>query len=90
MNLSDFFNGCFELLGAAFTILSVKALLSDKEIKGIHWGPIVFFTSWSVFNLAFYPLNGLWWSFAGGIALFIVNSIWLYLLWKYSRERKNG
>ena len=86
MNLSDFFNGCFELLGAAFTLLSVRQLLKDKEIKGMHWGPVVFFTSWSLFNLWFYPDNKLWWSFSGGVALAIVNSWWLFLVWYYKRR----
>jgi hypothetical protein len=87
---SDFLNGCFEFVGALMTLLSVKALLKDKEIKGVHWGPIVFFTSWSMFNLWFYPDNNLWYSFAGGITIFIVNSWWLYLVWYYSRMRNNG
>jgi hypothetical protein len=84
VNVSDFVNGLFEFTGALMTLLSVKALLRDKEIKGIHWGPIVFFTSWSSFNLWFYPFNKLWWSFFGGATIFIVNSIWLYLVWYYS------
>jgi len=86
MNLTDFFNGCFEFIGALMTLLSVKALLRDKEIKGIHWAPIVFFTSWSTFNLWFYPANNLWWSFAGGVAIWLVNAIWLALVWKYRKK----
>lgn len=90
MNYSDFFNGLFEFVGAVMTLVSVKAILRDKEIKGIHWSPIVFFTSWSLFNLWFYPANNLWWSFGGGCAIFVVNSTWLYLVYFYSRKRKNG
>lgn len=87
-NPSDLMNGAFEFIGAVMTLFSVKALLRDKEIKGVHWSPIVFFTSWSAFNLWFYPANKLWFSFAGGVTIFIVNSIWLYLVWYYSRNKK--
>jgi hypothetical protein len=77
-------------MGALMTLLSVRALLKDKMIKGVHWGPIVFFTSWSAFNLWFYPNNNLWWSFAGGIAIFLVNSFWLALVYYFSKVRKYG
>ena len=87
MNYSDLVNGLFELTGAGMTLLSVRAILRDKEIRGIHWGPIVFFTSWSIFNLWFYPDNNLWFSFIGGVALAAVNSTWLYLVWYYSRKK---
>lgn len=83
MNTSDLVNGLFEFVGAAMTLFSVRAILRDKEIKGFHWGPTAFFTAWSSFNLWFYPANNLWFSFVGGLAIFIVNSVWLYLVWKY-------
>jgi hypothetical protein len=71
------------------TLLSVKALIRDKEIKGFHWGPTAFFTSWSTFNLWFYPFNKLWLSFLGGVTIFLVNSTWLYLVWYYTHGIKN-
>jgi hypothetical protein len=86
MNLSDVVNGVFEFTGAAMTLLSVRALLRDKEIKGFHWAPTAFFTSWSTFNLWFYPSNNLWWSFAGGVSIWCVNATWLYLVWKYRNK----
>lgn len=85
-NPSDLINGLFELTGALMTLLSVKTIIRDKMVRGFHWSPIVFFTSWSIFNLFFYPLNNLWYSFAGGSVLAVVNAIWLYFIFKY---RKN-
>lgn len=87
MNYSDLINGLFEFFGAAMIGLNIKAILRDKQIKGVHWGSTFFFTSWSIFNLWFYPANNLWWSFAGGAAIFTVNSIWLYLVWHYYRKQ---
>ena len=85
---ADLFNGCFEAAGAVFLWLNILAILRDGELKGVHWGPTVFFTAWSTFNLWFYPHQGLWFSFLGGCAIAISNTIWLYLVWKYRGLRR--
>lgn len=79
MNYSDLINGGFELLGGLLYILSIKAILEHKEVKGMSLLPNIFFTSWSIFNLYFYSYNNLWFSFFGGIFLGITNGIWLCL-----------
>jgi hypothetical protein len=82
---ADLANGLFEALGAVFLGLNVRQIWRDREIKGVHWAPTVFFTAWSTFNLWFYPSQGLWWSLAGGSVIAIMNAIWLGSLWKFSR-----
>src|SRR4051812_277042 len=42
----DLINGCLELGGALLTLLSVRQVLRDRMVRGVHWGPIVFFTGW--------------------------------------------
>ena len=74
----DIVNGCFELGGAAISALSVRELWKARgNFRGVHWGPFVFFTLFAAWNLFFYPVNGLWWSFVGGVALASVNVAWL-------------
>lgn len=73
----DLFNGLFELGGALFLGLNLKALWKHREIKGVHWAPTLFFQGWGLFNLWFYPSQGLWWSFAGGCAIAAMNCAWL-------------
>lgn len=73
----DLFNGLFELGGACFLSLNLSALWKHREIKGVHWAPTVFFQAWGVFNLWFYPSQGLWWSMAGGCAIVTINTAWL-------------
>lgn len=80
MNYSDLVNGLFELVGAAALGVNVWTLWKHKELKGVHWSPVVFYTVWGAFNLFFYPANGLWLSFLGGIAVVLVNIAWLALL----------
>lgn len=83
MNISDIANGLFELGGAFFLWKNVQAIRRDKTIQGVNWTPTIWFTAWGFFNLWFYPFNGLWLSFMGGVAIVTINSIWLYHVWKY-------
>lgn len=85
---ADFGNGMFEAVGAAFLFLNVRKLYQDKEIKGIDWKAVAFFFSWGLWNLWFYPANGLYWSFAGGILICLMNSAWLGLVGYYWLQRR--
>lgn len=76
----DMVNGLFEVGGACFLLLNVRALWRDRSLQGVHWAPVVFFQLWGLFNLWFYPAHGLLWSFIGGVAIVAVNTAWLLLL----------
>lgn len=81
----DAINGFFELGGALLLLLNVRAILRDREVSGIHWGPTAFFTAWGLWNLFYYPSLDQWFSFAGGVAIVTVNAVWLALVLKYRR-----
>jgi len=83
----DLVNGAFELGGAALLTLNVRALSRARRIEGVHWGPTVFFTAWGLWNLFYYPSLDQWASFAGGLAIVLVNAVWLGLLFRFSRKR---
>ena len=84
----DFINGAFEFLGGCFILLSVIRVLKDKQVKGVSWLHVSFFTVWGVWNLYFYPHLGQWWSFAGGLFIVLVNTLWVALLVYYSRSNR--
>ena len=73
---ADIFNGCFEATGAIMLSRNVWQLYKDKCVRGVHWLPTLFFASWGLWNLYYYPHLEQWWSFSGGLAIVIVNSIW--------------
>ena len=84
--MSDFVNGLFELIGAAFIAMSIRRLIIDKQVRGLSlWHPM-FFLLWGAWNLWFYPAVGCWYSFTGGVAVFITNAIWMGLMLYYSRK----
>jgi len=47
----------------------------------------VFFTSWGMWNLFYYPHLGQWYSFAGGVFIVSVNTFWLGQIIYYRRNR---
>ena len=83
---SDLINGGFEAVSGAFVCLNIKALLRDKQVKGISLIPATFFAIWGVWNMVFYPSLNLWWSFAGAWLLTTVSSIWLWLAVYFNRK----
>ena len=89
MSLPDLINGLFELSGAYFLGLNVIQMYKDKVLKGYNWKATVFFTSWGMWNLFYYPHLGQWLSFAGGCAIVTVNTVWLGQIAYYARRRKH-
>ncbi len=85
---NDLINGLFEIGGAALICMSIRRLWLDREMKGFSVWPLVFFTAWGFWNLRYYPSLDQWFSFAGGIAVVTVNSIYLLLILKVHHDSK--
>jgi hypothetical protein len=85
MTWQDIFNGSFELLGAPFIFLSVIKLYKDKIVAGVSWLHAGFFATWGYWNLYYYPHLDQWASFAGGVLIVIINTIWLCQLIYYEK-----
>lgn len=83
----DFINGMFEFVGAAMLWRNVAALYRDKKYAGVRLGPNIFFSSWGLWNIYYYPSLDQWWSFAGGLMLVIANLVWVGQMVYYGRER---
>ena len=81
---ADALNGSLELLGGLFITFSIMKLLRDKAVRGISWIHVGFFTVWGAWNLYYYPHLDQYWSFVGGIGVFIANGVYLALLIRYS------
>jgi len=88
----DILNAIFEFGGGCLIWLSVRQLWLDKELKGVHWAPIIFFWAWGMWNLFYYPSLDQWWSFVGGLWIVLANFIWMcQIMWyKWIKSRWNG
>ncbi len=83
MNYADFINAMFEGWGAVAIFANCVALYKSRQVRGVNFGSMVFFTSWGFWNLYYYPSLGQWASFTAGTAIVFFNCIWLGMAWKF-------
>lgn len=83
----DLINASFEFIGAAFTAANAKRVIADKGYAGIYLPAIVFFMSWGVWNLFYYPSLGQVFSFIAGICLVCANLTWIASMLVYGKKR---
>ncbi len=77
--LNDLINGCFELIGGITSLNNCRIILKDKEVKGLSIYSMLFFISWGLYNLYFYPSIGQEFSFYGAVMMVISNITWSIL-----------
>jgi hypothetical protein len=90
MFIPDFINGLYESGGGLMHLLNVKALVKDKKVSGVRILPQVFFSSWGIWNLYYYPHLGQWLSFIGGLLIVAANILWVGLAVYYTRKNKSA
>lgn len=90
MQLPDLINGTFEFGGAVVNLLNVRQIVKDKVVRGINPYTYVWFTSWGVFDLYYYPHLNQMLSFYGGAAIVTVNASWLSLAAYYWIKNEYG
>lgn len=86
--INDMINGGFELIGALFIAYNIKLILRAKKVRGVSILSTAYFFVWGVWNLFFYPSLNQWWSFAGGVAIMVSNTIWIWLMIYYTYKNK--
>jgi hypothetical protein len=85
----DLINAALNMGGAVAISTSIFRVLRDKMVKGVHWGMLIFFITWSIWNLVLYTHVGLWYSFLAGIIMVITEATYLFLLIFYSKIEKD-
>lgn len=81
----DVVNGWLEFVGGMATWMNVRRILHDRQVRGIDWKSVLFFWSWSVWNLYWYHSLQTPWSLAGAVWMFSANTTWLALLWRFRK-----
>jgi hypothetical protein len=83
---ADNVNGLYELLAGLFVLNHCRAVWKDKSVKGVSIVSTMFFATWGIWNLYYYPSLGQWMSFFGGLSVVSANIFWIVLMLKF---RKN-
>ena len=81
----DFINGGFEAVGGIMTWFNVRRLLKDKKVRGVDWRIAGFWSSWSLWNIVYYPLLNQPLSWLAGLVLAVGNLAWLGLAYIYRK-----
>lgn len=86
MTFHDAINAMFEGGGALFLLLNVRRLLRDRSVKGVSLITTSWWTLWGFWNVYFYSAVQTPASFWAGIAVVIVNALWLGLAVYFARK----
>lgn len=83
----DTINAMFEFAGAICVMRNAHRVRVDKGYAGVSIPAVVFFFSWGVWNLFYYPHLDQFWSLTSGMFLVVANACWVFELWKYGRKK---
>lgn len=82
----DLTNALFEMGGAVMTFANLRRLWIDKQVAGVDWRVVGFWSAWGFWNLAYYPHLGQWLSTAAGAVLALGNTAWVVLYLHLRRQ----
>jgi hypothetical protein len=85
----DKLNGMFELVGGVFILISCVKLYRDKQVRGVSFIHIGYFTLWGYWNIHYYANLDQWMSLVGSLSVTMVNTVWLGMIVFYSRREKH-
>lgn len=80
----DLVNAAFELGGTFLMLPTLIRAWRLGVVQGVHLATPLFFWSWGVWNILYYPSLGQTWSFIAGVLLCITNTFWIYAVWKFT------
>jgi uncharacterized membrane protein len=85
---NDMINAAFEVTGALFVLNNCWTLYRDKLVRGVSLLTTMYFTSWGIWNVYFYPALGQRWSWIAGMCICTANILWIFLMLYYKRKEK--
>jgi uncharacterized membrane protein YfcA len=85
---ADYINGIYEFLAGIVILLSIIKLAKEKQVRGIHWLQVFFFTSWGYWNLYYYFSLQQYASWLCGLSVCAANSVWCIMIVYYYRQNE--
>ncbi len=86
MSWFDLINGLFEAFGAYVAWRNFFRLRRDREIRGVVPSLHYVYACWGLWNIAFYPLVGAWFSAVVGAIMTAANVSWCVLAYRLAQE----
>jgi len=86
----DIIQAAFNIGGCIAISSSIWKLYHQKIVRGIHWPMMIFFMSWSSYNIYFYGHLVQNYSFYAGFTILTAEIIYLYLLLYYTYIEKKS
>lgn len=82
----DFVNALFQVMAGVFVLNHCRVLLHDKQVKGVSTASTMFFVTWGLWNLAYFPSLDQQWSLYGAIFVTGANVIYVAMQVYYKRR----
>jgi len=86
----DFVNGLFEFGFGLLCLINIIKLKREKKIMGVSWIPTMYSTIWGIWSLYYYISITQIYSFLGCMVIFIMNAIWVGMVFYYKKNEKGG
>lgn len=83
----DLINGTYELFGAVAILASIRAIRRTQAVAGYSAMTLLYFTSWGLWNLYYYPHLKQTMSLVGAVSTALANLVYLGHLVYYSRRQ---
>jgi len=90
MQLPDLINGLFEGLTIIFVLMDIQSILKDKKVRGLTRTCLVFFATWSTWNLFYYNNLGQVLSVTAVFTCKLASAIYLFMFFYYIHLEENN
>ncbi len=76
----------FTTVAALLVWAHIVKLARDKQVKGVHWAPVLFTWTWCCYGLVFYVAMELWWCSLANLVMFVSYTVWFTMIARYWRR----
>jgi len=84
---SEIIFALFTFIAGSLAWLHIVKIRADKQVKGMHWAPIVFAWCWCAFSVYFYAVQELWWIWWANLSMLFNYTLWLLGIMVYWKEK---
>lgn len=85
--MADIINASFEFVGIIAVWLNIRAILRDRQVKGVSVLNVLFFSIWGFWNIYYYPSLEQFWSGVAAGLLAASNSFYFFLVMRFKNAR---